>query len=146
MFGIADADSHLLAKSDLLAAAGVGGWVTSQMCFDPAASTSWIDRLASAGVELPIRVGVPGPIDRARLLSMGARLGVGTSLRYLRKNRGAARMLARRHDPSAFVEAVAAHPAARRIEALHAFTFNAVGETRAWHDTIDLRARSRPPR
>ena len=62
---------------------------------------------------LPIHLGVPGVVDRTRLMTMGARLGVGTSLRYLSKNRATVmRMLAPGgYDPT---DLVRAHRAGRR--------------------------------
>ncbi len=50
---------------------------TTQLCFDPAA----ILRLASSrGVDLPVIVGLPGIVDRRRLLEISMRVGVGPSL------------------------------------------------------------------
>lgn len=146
LFGTAEADEYLAAKAELLSAAGVDAWVSSQMCFDPRVLAAWIDRLEGIGVDLPLHLGISGVIDRTRLVSMGVRLGVGASLRFARKQRGVVRLVARPHDPTEFVEAVLAGPRGDRVEALHAFTFNAVRETRAWHDEYicGAGARSRP--
>ena len=48
---------------------------------------------------MPVHLGVPGAVERARLLSLGTRLGIGSSLRYLRKNSGA---IMRMFSPSSY--------------------------------------------
>ena len=56
----------------------------------------WLAAERDSGLTLPVHLGIPGAVDPARLLRIGSRLGVGASLRYLRKNTGAvARMLRR---------------------------------------------------
>ena len=73
-------------------------------------------------------------MDRARLLTMGARLGVGASLRYLRKNRASVtRMLSfSGYDPSQLIDPIAPHADRLGITGLHLFTFNNVADTVAW--------------
>src|SRR2546423_2737558 len=70
--------------------------VTTQLCFDPHAITSWIARARDAGVTLPVHVGVPGPVDVVRLARVAARIGVAGAAGYLRKNRGLLGALLRR--------------------------------------------------
>ena len=109
--------------------------VTTQMTFDGDAISSWIGRIRDAGVTLPVHVGVPGAVKIRRLVRIAARIGVGGSLRYLRKNQQLIQLLFRRtftadrllrslgpslSDPEA------------NIAGLHLFTFNQVEETVAW--------------
>ncbi len=135
---------HLAAKQQLLADGGVAGWISTQMCFDPDTVRRWLTSMRAAGVALPVRLGVAGAVDRGRLLRVGTRLGVGASLRYLRKNRaGLGRLLATSHyEPGGIVDALAGDAANLGIEGLHCFTFNAVAETRWWHEChLERRAR-----
>ncbi len=129
---------HLHDKQQVLAEAGVGGWISTQMCFDPDSIRAWIDRERSAGIHLPIRLGVPGVVDRTRLMSMGTRLGIGASLRYLAKNRSTVMHLMSPggYDPTEMVVEFADDAERLGIEALHSFTFNAVADTRAWQEAI----------
>jgi methylenetetrahydrofolate reductase (NADH) len=128
----------LHAKQALLGAAGVHGSATTQMCFDAARIRTWLSVERCDGLTLPVAVGVPGVVERGRLLKMGVRIGVGASLRYLRKNRAAmAALLAPGgYDPTALVTAVASDAAALGVTALHSFTFNSVSATRAWQHSI----------
>lgn len=129
---------QLAAKSELLQSAGIGGWVSTQMCFDPIVIRTWILRQREQGIALPIRLGVPGVVDRTRLLTMGARLGIGASLRYLGKNRSTMKRLMAPggYDPTEMMAAFDDDVDMLGIEAFHSFTFNSVAETRAWHDVI----------
>ena len=124
----------LHAKQALFAAAGVRGSATTQMCFDAARIRTWLSVERCDGLTMPVAVGIPGVVDRGRLLKMGVRIGVGASLRYLRKNRAAmAALLAPGgYDPTELVRAVASDAASLGVTALHSYTFNSVAATRAW--------------
>jgi methylenetetrahydrofolate reductase (NADPH) len=128
----------LHAKQALLADAGVAGGVSTQMCFDAGRIRDWLAGERRAGLTAPVHLGVPGVVDRARLMRLGTRLGVGTSLRFLRKNRATLmRMLAPGgYDPTDLVVELAVGSAELGIEGLHSFTFNSVAETAAWRDAL----------
>lgn len=129
---------QLHAKQEVLADAGVGGWISTQMCFDEAMIRTWIERERAAGIQLPIRLGVPGVVDRTRLMTMGTRLGIGASMRYLAKNRSTVMQLMSPtgFDPTDMVVAFASDADRLGIEALHSFTFNAVADTRSWQEAV----------
>ena len=128
----------LHAKQALFAAAGVGGSATTQMCFDAARIRTWLSVERCDGLTMPVVVGIPGVVDRGRLLKMGVRIGVGASLRYLRKNRAAmAALLAPGgYDPTDLVRAVASDAASLGVTGLHSYTFNSVAATRAWQQAL----------
>ena len=128
----------LHAKQALLADAGVAGSVTTQMCLDPEPIRRWLDDERASGLVLPIDLGVPGVVERAKLMTMGVRLGIGTSLRFLRKNRSTvmAMLAPGGYDPTELVAALADDAARLRIGGLHAFTFNRVESTRAWQGRV----------
>jgi methylenetetrahydrofolate reductase (NADPH) len=110
-------------------------FLTTQMTFDAAAVRSWIDRIRRAGVRLPVHIGAPGAVRVRRLFRIATRIGVGTSLRYLRKNRQLLRLFLRRtYTPDWLLRSLGpsfADPEAD-IGALHLFTFNQVEETVGW--------------
>ena len=101
----------LLAKQALLAEAGVAGYASTQMCFDPKRILSWLESERAGGLELPIHLGIAGVIDRAKLMTMGARLGIGASLSYLKKNRKAITKLVTMtsYDPNDLLEPLSPH-------------------------------------
>jgi methylenetetrahydrofolate reductase (NADPH) len=109
--------------------------VTTQMTFDGDAISSWIDRIRAAGVTLPVHLGVPGAVKIRRLVPIAARIGVGGSLRYLRKNKQLLQLLFRRTFTAdrllLSLGPTLTDPEAN-IAGLHVFTFNQVEETVAW--------------
>jgi methylenetetrahydrofolate reductase (NADPH) len=124
----------LHAKQALLIEAGVAGWASTQMCFDVALIRDWLTGERQAGLTMPIHLGLPGEIDRAKLLTMGVRLGIGASIRYVQKNRGAlGRMFSPTgYDPARLIDGLCADAGPLGIEALHVFTFNNVEATARW--------------
>jgi methylenetetrahydrofolate reductase (NADH) len=110
-------------------------YLTTQMSFDADAITSWIGRIRDAGVMLPIHLGLPGAVHIRRLLRVAARIGVGGSVRYLRKNRQLFRLLfGRSFTPERLLSSLGpplADPKAD-VRALHLFTFNQIESTVAW--------------
>jgi len=129
-------------KQRLIEAAGLAGWATTQMCFDPDRIRRWLLAERAAGFALPVDVGVPGVVDRTKLMSMGVRLGIGSSLRFLRKQRATmtAMLAPGGYDPTDLATAIAANASALRIEGVHSFTFNSVARTEVWRRSIIDRA------
>ena len=124
----------LHTKQAVLAEAGLDGYCSTQMCFDAARIVDWLSDERRAGLALPVHLGIAGVVDRARLLSIGVRLGIGQSLRYLRKNRRAVTrlMTVPHYDPNDLLVPLSAHAAELDIRELHIFTFNQVAATAAW--------------
>ena len=110
--------------------------VVSNLNFDPATVEQWVVRMRTRGITLPMLLGIPGPVERTKLLSMATKIGVGDSTRFLAKHKGTFARLAAPggFTGEKFLERCA--PALSRPEALvtgvHVFTFNQVAETEAW--------------
>jgi methylenetetrahydrofolate reductase (NADPH) len=125
-------------------------YLTTQMSFDAGAIASWIVRIRDSGVTLPIHLGVPGVVHVRRLLRIAARIGVGGSVRYLRKNRQLLRLLfGRSFTPERLLGSLGptlADPDAD-VRALHLFTFNQVEPTVTWQRRIlaEVRGSAAPP-
>ena len=124
--------------------------IVSNMTFDAEHLGTWCERVRRRGVTLPLIVGVPGPVERTKLLGMAGKIGVGESLRFLRKQKSVfARIAAPGFSTDRFVHRVAALAAnpALGIEGLHVFTFNQVEVIEAWRQRMlgeAVTARSRP--
>jgi methylenetetrahydrofolate reductase (NADPH) len=124
--------------------------IVSNMTFDAEHLATWCERVRRRGVTLPIIVGVPGPVERTKLLGMATKIGVGESLRFLRKQRSVfARIAAPGFSTDRFVSRVAslAVNESLGIEGLHIFTFNQVEVIEAWRRRMleeAVAARSRP--
>ncbi|PWU25204.1 MAG: 5,10-methylenetetrahydrofolate reductase [Candidatus Rokuibacteriota bacterium] len=85
-------DSSTLAKA-LEQKSRLADYIATQLCFDPNALFGWVRATRGAGISLPVVVTVPGMVDRRRLLEISARVGVGPSLRFLRKQGGLRNLL-----------------------------------------------------
>ena len=122
-------------RQSLLEKQTLATYVVTQMCFSPETIVDWIASIRADGVTLPIKVGVPGAVDPTRLLTIGARIGVGDSMRFLSKNRGSILGMLRpgRYQPDRIIEPLARLGEGLRMTGIHIFTFNQVEPTVAWH-------------
>lgn len=108
-------------------------YIVSQVCFDPAVTAGWIEDVWARGTRLPIYVGVPGVVSRAKLLRVSARIGIGDSLRFLRKNGTfAGRFLRGGFSPDPLVDGLGPVLGSGKVAGFHVFTFNDVADTEAW--------------
>jgi methylenetetrahydrofolate reductase (NADPH) len=111
-------------------------YIVSNLTFDPAVIKDWLQRVRRRGVELPLLLGVPGPVDRTKLLGMATKIGVGDSTRFLAKQKG---LMTRLVAPGGFTGESFVEKCAptlgdplMRVSGLHLYTFNQVAETEAW--------------
>jgi methylenetetrahydrofolate reductase (NADPH) len=89
------------------------------------------------GIDLPVYVGAVGPIERRRLLEISMKIGVGPSLRFVRKQRGLSTLFRKPRDSAArFYDETAPHVGDERwgIVGFHFFTFNELIATREWYE------------
>lgn len=133
---ISNDDLHwaLHTKQRLLDEAGVPGWCSTQMCFDPETIEAWLRAEREAGLTLPVHLGISGVVDKTKLITMGARLGIGQSLSYFKKNKAAiAKMMTSpSYDPNDLLVPLSEANLELGVEGVHMFTFNQVEATEAW--------------
>jgi methylenetetrahydrofolate reductase (NADPH) len=109
--------------------------IVSNLCFDPAIVSAWVKRIRRRGVTLPVRIGLAGPVERTKLLSMATKVGVGESTRFLADHASwFARLATPGYSPERLLARVAGEVGDPRygVVALHVFTFNQVAETEQW--------------
>jgi methylenetetrahydrofolate reductase (NADPH) len=125
-------------------------YVVTQICYSPRTVIAWIDRVRRAGFRLPVYAGMPGALSRAKLLEISIRVGVGDSVRYLRKNAGiVARLIGRiGYRPDTFVTELASLSDApgRDVAGLHLNTFNQVQATERWRGSLIAGLREAGPK
>lgn len=126
--------------AELLRKQHVANYLVTQMCFDGDVIGAWLRRIRDQGVTLPAWLGLPGVADRASLLKTSIRIGVGDSLRYLKRNpKVAARlMLSNEYRPDDLLVKLAPYLAddSYGISGHHVFCFNQVEETEAWRQAF----------
>ncbi|MGH3508171.1 MAG: methylenetetrahydrofolate reductase [Nocardioidaceae bacterium] len=119
-------------------------YIVSNLCFDAAAIETWLRRMRRRDITLPVLIGMPGPVERTKLLSMATKIGVGQSARFLKQHAGAFARIAAPggFSPERFLAGSAGYLAdpAMRVQGLHIFTFNQAAETEAWRQGMLARA------
>ena len=122
----------------------LASYIVSNMSFDPATVTAWVERVRRRGVELPIHVGMAGVADPIRLLKVSTRIGVADAARFLRGHPSwVARMFRPGgYEPGRFVTAMmpAMSRPELRVAGLHVFTFNEIEPTERWRRAMLARA------
>lgn len=140
-------EGHPSIGEDALATALVekapsAAYIATQMCFDVGAIGRWVVWVREQGVDLPVYVGIPGASEATKLMTIGARIGVGTSLRYLAKNRKSIGKLIRpgTFTPDEIVRGLATLDPSLGLAGLHVFTFNQIEDTVEWYRHVRAEA------
>lgn len=115
-------------------------YIVSNLCLDPATLTRWIERVRRRGIALPLHLGLSGPVDRTKLMSMASKIGVQESKRFLS---GHVEWFLRLsmpggYDPKRILARLSGTIAApgSGVEGLHIFTFNQVAKTEQWRRSL----------
>ncbi|TDD57310.1 5,10-methylenetetrahydrofolate reductase [Nonomuraea terrae] len=110
--------------------------IITQICFNAGTTASWAADLAGAGIDLPIHAGIPGPVNRQKLMRISAGIGLGQSARFLRKQQSLLWrfLLPGGYDPTKLTRrlGVAASKTGGNLRGLHIFTFGDLRETELW--------------
>ncbi|WP_054005986.1 methylenetetrahydrofolate reductase [Cypionkella psychrotolerans] len=109
--------------------------IATQFCFEAAPVIAWANRLAEAGVHLPIHIGVAGPAKLQTLIKFAISCGVGASLRVLQKRAMDVTKLLLPYEPTEFIAGLAAHKTANPafgIEQVHFFPLGGIKTNAAW--------------
>lgn len=111
-------------------------YMVTQMCFDADVVLRWLVEVRSRGIVLPVSLGLPGVMDRMKLLRTSLRIGVGQSARFLRKQGGLAGALLRasHYQPDELLEGFkdGIEDPEMGIDGFYIFSFNQVAATVAW--------------
>lgn len=117
--------------------------IVTQICFDATATTSWAQEVSRRGVDLPVRVGVPGAVSRQKLMRISAATGLGESARFLKKQQS---MLWRfflpgGYSPDKLIRGLTDSFASADslLTGLHVFTFNDLEKTEIWRQKMAQR-------
>ena len=116
-------------------------YMTSQLCFDPKAIATFIADRRAEGIDLPVKLGIPGVAEIPKLLSISARIGVKDASKFVLRNYRFVGQLLRSggiYRPTQLMRDLApliADPAAAVI-GLHVYTFNNIPATLAWRDDL----------
>jgi methylenetetrahydrofolate reductase (NADPH) len=121
-------------KAAALAEQGLEGSIITQFAFDEEPVLAWIERVRAEGIDLPIRVGVPGPAGVTRLLGFARRFGIGANAMIVRKYGFSLTSLMGSAGPDKLIAALASgfDPARHGRVQLHFYTFGGIHATSQW--------------
>lgn len=124
----------LEGKVATLSQLGLPGVIITQFGFDVDPVLKWLEAVRERGIDLPVRVGVPGPAGVRRLLSFAARMGVGTSAGIAKKYGFSITNLMGTAGPDRFIRALAEglDPDRHGEVKLHFYTFGGLKTTSEW--------------
>lgn len=111
-------------------------YLVTQMCFDPEVMVSWLRGIRNAGVTLPAWLGLPGVAEIPKLIALSLRIGVGQSVRVLKKQKGLVRKMltAKPYQPDDLLAGLQPYldDKVLDIPGFHLFCFNNVEATERW--------------
>jgi methylenetetrahydrofolate reductase (NADPH) len=121
-------------KSAALARLKIPGTIITQVDFDVDRVLQWVAEVREAGIDLPIRVGVPGPASVKLLLGFASRLGLSTSTTIARKYGLSVTNLLGKAGPENFIRDLEAglDPGKHGVVKLHFYTFGGFKTTAEW--------------
>ena len=115
-------------------------YFVTQMCFDADLLVRWLRMIRDAGIAMPAWIGLPGVLNRTRMIRTSLRIGVGDSVRFARRHMKLAGKLvkSRNYRPDDLVFLLAPHleDETLKIDGFYLFSFNQVREIIAWRDEI----------
>jgi methylenetetrahydrofolate reductase (NADPH) len=110
--------------------------IITQICFNAATTGAWAADIASGGIDLPVYVGLPGPVNRQKLVRISSGIGLGQSARFLRKQSAFfwRLLLPRGYRPNRLVRRLGSVDG--NVRGLHIFTFNELRQTEIWRQRL----------
>lgn len=115
-------------------------YMVSQLCFDTDVLVSWLRKMRATGITLPLRIGLAAPMNVAKLADLSVRIGVGSSLSYLRKQHGFVRnmIFGKSYRPEKMLQKIGGDLASPElgIEGIHLFSFNQIAPSVEWQQRV----------
>lgn len=114
--------------------------VFTQICFDANTIIDWAKGIKADGVDMPIQIGLPGPVQRRKLMRIAANIGLGQSANFLKKQQS---MVWRfftptGYNPTELIKDLIRNDAIEdtNISGLHINTFNDLESTEKWRQNL----------
>ncbi|GAB7010267.1 methylenetetrahydrofolate reductase [Halorubrum trueperi] len=115
-------------------------YIVTQLCYDPETVLDWIEDVRARGVALPVEIGIPGVMKYQRLLQISQKVGVGDSVKFLKKTTGiigfVKQLVGSRgtYKPDDLVDGFGPYVDDEEygIRGVHIYTFNQTPDTEEW--------------
>ncbi|CAJ51884.1 methylenetetrahydrofolate reductase [Haloquadratum walsbyi] len=118
-------------------------YIVTQLCYDPETILEWVESTRERGVDLPIEIGIPGVMNYQKLLQISQKVGVGDSIRFLRKTTGVfefvRQLIGSRgvYEPDDLINGLSPYVEDEyyNIRGVHIYTFNQTPDLESWRQT-----------
>jgi methylenetetrahydrofolate reductase (NADPH) len=115
-------------------------YIVTQLCYDPDTILEWIEEVRDRGVDLPIEIGIPGVMKYEKLIGISRKVGVGDSVKFLRKTSGLVGFVKQfigsrgRYKPDDLIDGLGPYVGddTYNIRGLHIYTFNQTPDLEGW--------------
>ncbi|WP_236035576.1 methylenetetrahydrofolate reductase [Haloarcula rubra] len=115
-------------------------YIVTQLCYDPDTVLEWIEKIRARGVDLPVEIGIPGVMKYQRLLQISQKVGVGDSIKFLKKTTGVLGFIKQlvgsrgTYKPDDLIDGLAPYvdDDEYNIKGVHIYTFNQTPDTESW--------------
>lgn len=136
-------EGHPLINHDILNEAleaknEYANYIVTQMCFNHETILHWLRDIRKRGITIPAYIGVPGAVERKKLLEVSLKLGIGESLSFLKKNMGLVKSFFGPSDLSTITDELlkgllpTCTQESLNIKGFHIYTFNQMENTFEW--------------
>jgi methylenetetrahydrofolate reductase (NADPH) len=112
---------------------GMAPLIVTQFAFDAAPVLNWLTLLRTRGIDVPVRIGVPGPAGIKRLLKFAAHCGVGATASVMKKYGVSITNLLGSAGPDKLIGQFAAQLSEEHgMVRLHFYPFGGIAKTAGW--------------
>ncbi len=133
--GTANVDAALRWKQNFSERSDAKMALATQFAFEAAPIIDWANGVKSAGIDIPIHIGIAGPAKLQTLIKFAIACGVGPSLKVLQKRAMDVTKLLLPYEPTEVLTELAAHKAANpdfNIESVHFFPLGGIKTNANW--------------
>ncbi|MFD1686014.1 methylenetetrahydrofolate reductase [Halobellus litoreus] len=118
-------------------------YIVTQLCYDSDTILEWIEDIRARGIDLPVEVGIPGVMKYEKLINISRKVGVGDSVKFLRKTTGIVGFIKQfigsrgRYKPDDLIEGLAPYvdDETYKLQGLHIYTFNQTSDLESWRQS-----------
>jgi methylenetetrahydrofolate reductase (NADPH) len=133
--GMANVDAALQWKQEFSSRTDAKMALATQFAFEAGPIIEWADAVKSAGIDIPIHIGIAGPAKLQTLIKFAIACGVGPSLKVLQKRAKDVTKLLLPFEPNEVIAELAAHKAANpdfNIDGVHFFPLGGIKTNANW--------------
>jgi len=133
--GMKNVDEALAWKQKFSETSDAKMALATQFAFEAGPIIEWANSIKTAGIDLPVHIGIAGPAKLQTLIKFAIACGVGPSLKVLQKRAMDVTKLLLPYEPTEVINTLAAHKAVNpdfNIESVHFFPLGGIKTNANW--------------